>query len=440
MKKIFTLFMAMAIVSISFAQLAPKVEKQASLLAKPAKKAMNAPKILASGSWWYDLCADLETWNGTDPEYGLSFTMCDQNGLVPWSNSDPSPVQHFAFGQIYDWGHQCWNYIYNVSAFDGYDIPNLGGTDQYTIDSINFFAAYYANDSVVLPYTDTLRVSYVLNLDNEPVHTPQYYYDNTYTDYGPGFSWLWIPYDVNTFSASTSTWNAYDSAYISLSANAVVVVQDILLTSADMDTSGWLTKAFPAPAALQNISCKRMAVGCTFIPGGPRSDTSIIGRDLNAFRFYFIADPRIGGELNYALFGEDAINDVQSGLEAGAEIFDENDRDYGMYGSLVPWSFTDSGNGNFKPSIGLHATCTNCGEVNVPEIEKDAVVYPNPATSQITVNTNNDQKVLVEMFNLVGQKVYSEQVVNSTNINVSNFQAGVYMLKVNNQTIKVVVR
>ena len=89
----------------------------------------------------------------------------------------------------------------------------------------------------------------------------------------------------------------------------------------------------------------------------------------------------------------------------------------------------------------MHVTCNDCAIVNVEEMDKNNVtIYPNPATTEITVNNPTNERTLVEMFNLVGQKVYSEQFVNSTKINVSNMKAGVYMLKVNNHTTKVVVR
>ena len=71
-------------------------------------------------------------------------------------------------------------------------------------------------------------------------------------------------------------------------------------------------------------------------------------------------------------------------------------------------------------------------------------VYPNPATNHFTVNTGNDEKASIQLFNIVGQQVYSETFTGSTTVSVANLHSGVYMLKVNQNgkvnTTKVVVK
>ena len=118
--------------------------------------------------------------------------------------------------------------------------------------------------------------------------------------------------------------------------------------------------------------------------------------------------------------------------------FNNGDVDY-----YYPMFFFD--NYNFPKNLGLKISCTNCEIVNVPELEKNnPTVYPNPATNNFTVNLGNDEKANIELFNIVGQMVYSETITGSAQVNVANLHSGVYMLKVNQNgktyTTKVVVK
>ena len=72
------------------------------------------------------------------------------------------------------------------------------------------------------------------------------------------------------------------------------------------------------------------------------------------------------------------------------------------------------------------------GEYSVVNISKgttlkgELVIYPNPATNMINISSPN-QINNVSIFNNVGQLVYEG---NSTKVNTSNFDAGVYIIKV----------
>ena len=70
--------------------------------------------------------------------------------------------------------------------------------------------------------------------------------------------------------------------------------------------------------------------------------------------------------------------------------------------------------------------------------EQTINVYPNPASSNLKVNFEGEANI--QLFNLVGQMVYSTTATDNATINVSNLRSGVYMLKVNDKTVKVVVR
>ena len=63
-------------------------------------------------------------------------------------------------------------------------------------------------------------------------------------------------------------------------------------------------------------------------------------------------------------------------------------------------------------------------------------MYPNPANDVLTLSTQNTVNT-VEIFNVLGKKVITMQVENtSAEINVSNLNAGIYLIRyqINNST------
>lgn len=436
MKKVFTLLVAVLIAATTFAQFTPRVVKDRTSFEignKEAKAVTTMQKgVDTQADFWFNFADALEAYWGMDLDGFSPPILCDTNGRFAFSSGN-APVQFMSFGQFYDWDHQCWTDFYDLSDYSGMTIPLIGQSGNYSIDSLQLLIQYHWGTNVPTSVVDTVRISYFYNLDDEPIYQPQYYYDDTHTDYGPGFSMIRVPYNNKTYAADYSTWSEYDSAYMSLGNNAVVVTDDVLFDHETVtDSTFFYYFNFAAPAELSNLSCKRLGVCATFIPGVTRDTTSFIGTDINSFRTILYHDPRT--EWN-ELFTEEILNDVQFGTFTDVDNFTESAKWFSVIQPNMFWQ------GNPKPYIGIHATCNDCAIVNVPEIDEAvATVYPNPATSVITVNTNTNEEVLVEMFNLVGQKVYSEKVVNSTKINVANMNAGVYMLKVNNHTTKVVVK
>ena len=77
------------------------------------------------------------------------------------------------------------------------------------------------------------------------------------------------------------------------------------------------------------------------------------------------------------------------------------------------------------------------------EIENsNVVVFPNPATDVITIEAADYQSV--EMVDITGKVVFSSEIENSLNIDVKEFNSGVYFVKLNGAngslTQKVVVK
>lgn len=71
--------------------------------------------------------------------------------------------------------------------------------------------------------------------------------------------------------------------------------------------------------------------------------------------------------------------------------------------------------------------------VGVEEVENTTFsVYPNPATTNITVKGEGS----MEIVNTLGQVVVSEQVNGQANINVANLESGIYFVRMNGATQK----
>ncbi len=86
--------------------------------------------------------------------------------------------------------------------------------------------------------------------------------------------------------------------------------------------------------------------------------------------------------------------------------------------------------------------CVNVTGIN--DYEFGAVnIYPNPATSTVTVSTTNPAQ-RVEVLNFVGQIIYSETVTSNVfNINVSDYADGVYFVRLigeNSTTVQKIVK
>ncbi len=79
-----------------------------------------------------------------------------------------------------------------------------------------------------------------------------------------------------------------------------------------------------------------------------------------------------------------------------------------------------------------------------PEMSSSIVIYPNPTKDFINIKINNlkDKNIIIEIFNITSQIIYSKQVlsVNAQNnciekINLSDYSKGVYFLKITGNNI-----
>jgi len=77
--------------------------------------------------------------------------------------------------------------------------------------------------------------------------------------------------------------------------------------------------------------------------------------------------------------------------------------------------------------------------INEIRQEKGVVrVFPNPANSQLTIETNTNTEQRLEILNLIGQTVYTTYIYKKATVNTSAFANGVYILKLSSDKETVV--
>lgn len=431
MKKLYVLLAAMLIVSVSFAQIpaAQKVVKTdgtaINIKGTPAKS--NNQK--ATSSFWFNLIVDASNYYGVDPSGFAPPIQCDTNGLYSFTDG-VSSVQFCSVGQVYDWSHPSWGDIYDYTGAPQ-GVPYMPSAGSYSVDSIQMPFLYNRGTNVASTVVDTLVITYIIGFDDDDVR-----YLGSYegSEFVPAFAMPLIPFDHNAFIPTTTSATP-DGLSNTLEASTIIV-DKITFTEADDTGEDFYYLTLPTPAGLSNLTQKQLVVDVTFIPGGDRTPTSVIGTDLSTFRTALYGEPRDG----YSTYGSpELLDDYQQGLFHDADNFISGNSWYNIFQPNIFWS------SNPKPDISLLVTCNDCGIVNVPEIEKNNItVYPNPATNNFTVNLGNDEKANIQLFNIVGQQVYSENITGSAQVNVANLHSGVYMLKVNQNgksyTTKVVVK
>ncbi len=435
MKKFTILLAAMLFVSFSFAQVSTTQKQMVvkndgttfKLKGKPAHQQQKA-----SNSFWFNLIEDAIAYVGIESDYSLPIVQCDTNNLVHYTDGD-AHNQFCSLGQVYDWTNSMWDYMYNYTGAPE-NVPYMPTANTYSIDSIMLCWYYARGTNVSADVVDTIAISYVIGIDPSQDVFNLGSHDAS-GNFVPAFAMPLIPFNHTTFLASTTP-DPSSSGLANSLESATIIYDKIPLTVED--TTGDYVPYFslPTPAELSNLTQKQIAVIVTFIPGCARTPASVIGEDLDRFSLLMYDDPRDGYTTNGS---EELINDYQTGLFHDADNFISSNAWYPIYQPNMFWI------GNPKPSIGLYVTCNDCETVNVPELDKKNItVYPNPATNHFTVNTGNDEKASIQLFNIVGQQVYSETFTGSTTVSVANLHSGVYMLKVNQNgkvnTTKVVVK
>lgn len=72
--------------------------------------------------------------------------------------------------------------------------------------------------------------------------------------------------------------------------------------------------------------------------------------------------------------------------------------------------------------------------------ENNFTIYPNPATEMLTIINNSNIETEVEIVNIIGQIVKRFEIIDRKELNISDLEGGVYFVKMNGVSIKLIIR
>ncbi len=134
------------------------------------------------------------------------------------------------------------------------------------------------------------------------------------------------------------------------------------------------------------------------------------------------------------------ISDIDNGNMNPDGYFDtytpNNNASYN--GSWNVYPFFESGNIVISGDNGFTLVKSNEILANTDFDIADFSISPNPAHNTISIKSNNEPLNQVAIYNVLGQSVFNQNFSNSVseNIDISNLNAGIYLVKINNQTTK----
>lgn len=414
MKKLYMLLMATLIVATASAQTAvqkvnvPKVSKIVSTKQAPERAIRNLSDTLYLSYPTWD-CAAWNPSGSVQQAYMLSL-QSDTLGFF-WANTDEGTVlmrpSMMSMCQTFD----LESYFYDELLGEG----NMSLTHStLNIDSMTVFFDYSRDSTMDASIYDTLIIGLV-------VDNPRYYsyYGDPETDF---LCFYKFNYDYNTNTAENAIVKKIALGPDDVSPEGRYSVLDIPVNLTGIDTN----KVWNV-----SISFKR---GYDIDVNDTLTSHLSVGTATSQDPDYYVGDAWLNDE-------GPAIADPYrcDNKSHGGFMWSSTWLDY-----YIPTFLMDE-QMHFIYGLGLTVSCQDCAVVNVPEIEKvNPTVYPNPATNNFTVNLGNDEKAFIQLFNIVGQEVMSETITGTAQVNVANFNPGVYMLKINQNgnsyTTKVIVK
>ncbi len=217
-------------------------------------------------------------------------------------------------------------------------------------------------------------------------------------------------------------------------------------TGNDIDMIGWELK--DDGGNLHTIASSVIVPANGYAVFGIDADTSVnnnivVNYEYNGFNLSNGADEVIiecSGTVIDAVYYNDADFPDTTGvsMELSTNYYDATDNDNG-----ASWcDATSPINGTTDMGTPGAANDCNVASVGSNEIEGFSI-HPNPAKDIIYINTLNNNTKNVEMFSIIGKRVYSNTIIeNNFSVDISKFNAGLYILKVsegNNTSVQKVI-
>jgi hypothetical protein len=134
------------------------------------------------------------------------------------------------------------------------------------------------------------------------------------------------------------------------------------------------------------------------------------------------------------------ISDIENGNMTASSYFDtypsNNNANYD--GSWNVYPFFESGNIVISGTNGFTLVRDNSSLGNSDADLENFNLYPNPAKNKLTINSKKEPLKQIEVFNVLGQRIINLNFSSSLseNIDISSLKTGMYLVKINNLTIK----
>jgi choice-of-anchor B domain-containing protein len=98
---------------------------------------------------------------------------------------------------------------------------------------------------------------------------------------------------------------------------------------------------------------------------------------------------------------------------------------------------TEDASGNFA-SCSFQLTVDETLSIEDNELNNSVVIFPNPSSDVITISSKNQVITDITIFDLLGNKIYTESNINVENkvVNISSLNSGLYLVKINGNTTR----
>jgi hypothetical protein len=133
--------------------------------------------------------------------------------------------------------------------------------------------------------------------------------------------------------------------------------------------------------------------------------------------------------LDISGVGNEEINEV-----GFFDTYPENDN-VGFNGVWSNYPYFESGNIVISDIDRGFFLIRKSGTLKTSHVEnQDFNIFPNPASSYVNIVSTQEDIQKIEIFNLLGQKIFSKayQDEKQIEINLEAFDSGLYLLKINN--------
>ena len=402
---------------------------------------------------------DFEIYSSLPTDYGQS------NFAIGWNNVNA----HYPFVQGY--GSPDYDYVGNFIAF-GAMIPISGSaqmglvtyqdwglfreyiSSQLAISMISghkYTISFYLTNGIDTAYTKGSN-NFGIHFSNNPLYqateenipvTPQIeidsiiyiwnYWQYFSFNYTADSSYKYITIgnfkdDTHTLLSTTGENGAYyfiDNIEIypfklKITGDSIICKGDIstLKTTADSIVK-WANALYPDSIISKSIVLKvNPDITTTYLAYGNNNDTAL-------FTVHVVNSPLIN-------LGKDDT------LCQGKLLILNATTPYATYiwqDSSAKSTYNVSKEGIYWVKVSINNNCFTSDTINISYINCDTIdnliyIYPNPATNNLTIETNFNEEQRLEIINILGQTIYTTHIGRKVIINTSNYASGLYILKI----------